>query len=696
MDLKKLFCPDSLAVVGASNKEGKLGYNVLNNLINHGFRGDLYPVNPGADKVQGIKAYGIVGDIGPSVDAAVLIVPAKITPEVVRECFENGIKFVTIEAAGFGEAGEKGKKIKEDLEILLDEYEDCHVLGPNCTGIINVNNGMCQSIGRVGELKPGSVGLIAQAGVYAAGILWGLRRIMDFSIIATVGNKMDIDETDILEYMGQEETIDVIAMYLEDIKRGREFLKTARAVVQEKPVVVLKGARTKEGKAAAVTHTAAIGGPTQIYDTIFEESGIIQAEDNDHLFDIARAFSKQNLPESGRFMIASYSGSQGITATDTLNEEGLGLAELSEDTKDKMDELLPGVIEGYNPADFTFDQSPEKIRNMIEIVSSEDTVGGFLIVLQPERLGEYVDIFGEVDSGGKPILLASTGREFVMDEVIEMEKRGHPLYSTPERAAQVLSEMWRYRNNEVTTPEPERDTTVDGSRVQQIISEVEERGEKLLGLVKTFEVFKAYDIPVSDCYSATSPDEAVEMSKKLDGPVAMKIESPQVSHKSDVGGIRLDVSEEEVESSYRQLIDEVLSRSQGLEEDSIDGVCLQPMFNEGKEVLIGAVYEEILDGHLIKFGLGGKYTEVFGDVSNGISPLDREKASKMIDDTRYIDELLKGQRGEEPYDLQAVVDVLVKLSQLVEDFPEIGEVEANPFLVFGSGGVVLDARLKLK
>lgn len=691
MDLEKLFYPDSLAIVGASDREGKLGYNVLRNLIEHGFEGEIYPVNPKYDTIQGIKAFENVGEIEGEVDAAVSIVPAKITPQAVEDCFEKGIDFVSVQSAGFGERGSKGKEIERELEQLVEDY-DSHILGPNCTGVINVNNGMCQSIGRVGELNPGNVGLIAQAGVYAAGILWGLRKIMDFSIIATIGNKLDIDETHVMKYMGEEETIDVIALYVEDVERGMDFLRTAKEIVPHKPIIVLKGGRTEEGKETATTHTASIGGSREVYDTLFREGGICPAEDNEHMFDLVRAFSKQPLPSTDKFMVITYSGSQGITATDTLIEHGLGLADLSEETEKEIKRIIPEVIEGTNPADLTFDQSPEQVEKIIETAAEDEEVGGFVANLQPEILKSYVDNFEKIDSKGKPVYVSVTGKEFAMDEVIEMEKIGYPVFATPERAAQIASETFTYKIQGTGVSPPE-EFEVNEDKVERIIDEALRDNRRTIGGIRALELFEAYGVPTADHYLAKSREEASEIFKQIEGPVAMKIESKEILHKTDVGGVLLNV-EEDADSAFDKIMKKVLPET-GLEKEQIEGVCIQPMLTEGKETLIGAHYEEILNGHIMRFGLGGQYTEIFKDTSARTVPLTSEKAEAMIEETDYIGKLLKGPRGEKPCDESIIIETLLRISQLVDDFPNISEIETNPFLVWSDGAAVIDARLKI-
>lgn len=691
MSLEKLFYPESLAVIGASNKKGKLGYNVLRNLIDHNYQGKIYPVNPSGGEIQGLKAYRSVSEIGTRIDAAVVIVPAHITPGVVEECFKHGIEFVVVEAAGFGETGHGGKEIETRLKALVEEYGG-HILGPNCTGVINVNNGLCESIGLVGELRPGNIGLVAQAGVYAAGILWGLRKIMDFSLIATIGNKLDMDETDILEFMGQDGTVEVITMYVEDIRDARKFLRVARRITPHKPVILLKGGRTEEGKAKAITHTAAMGGSSRAYDTLFKEAGVIRAADNEHLFDLARAFSKQPLPSTDGAMVITYSGSQGITATDSLNENGMRLARLSDETVTRLRELMPPMVAAINPADLTFDQNPEQVRQIIEVVAGDPDVGGIIANLQPEILGEYVKEMKELRVD-KPVLISVTGREFAMDDVIAMERLGYPVFSTPERAAQVFASMRKFATQQLPDDESVR-FEVDREKVAEIIADARRADEKTIAGMRAIEVLKAYGIPVVESFIARTPEEASKIARSLGVPVAMKIESSKVIHKSDVGGVEINV-ESDHSVAFRRIVENVKAAIPDLNDEDIAGVCIQPMAKKGREILMGAIREKAMKCHVMNFGLGGKYTEVFRDVSSGIAPLSPGTARRMVEETKYISKLLKGQRGEPPSDIEAVVEALLRLSQLVTDFPEIAEIEANPFMVYEEGGAVVDARLAL-
>ncbi len=313
--LGSFFYPDSIAVLGASNSKGKLGWNVFNNLISHDFAGRLYPINPGAAEVQGVKAYGSIAEVIDPVDLAIVLVPAAATPKAVEECCARGIGSIVIESAGFAELGQDGRKAEQEMAACASRY-GARLLGPNCSGIINTHSNMVQSIGAVDELGKGNVGLIAQAGVYAAGMLWGLRHILDFGIVATIGNKLDVNETDVMEVLGGDPNIGVICMYIEDVKSGRRFVDAARAVTSAKPVIAVKSGRTDAGKKAVSSHTASLAGNDEVYGAIFRQSNIIRARDNEEMFAMARGFSKQPLPRKEGVLVISYAGSLGVMATD--------------------------------------------------------------------------------------------------------------------------------------------------------------------------------------------------------------------------------------------------------------------------------------------------------------------------------------------------------------------------------------------
>ncbi len=445
--LERLLYPRSIAVIGASNSVGKLGYNVFKNLISHDYQGNLYPVNSRGGAIQGVKAYKDIADIHEEIDAAIIIVPAKDTPQAIRKCCAKGVKFIINEAAGFSEIGEEGLAIESEIAAAL-KNSGARMLGPNCSGLINTHHNMVQSLGVVGPLRKGNIGVIAQAGVYAAGILWGFSRTLDFGIIATVGNKLDINETDVLECVGSDDNIGVIAMYMEDIKAGRRFIDVAREVTRNKPVIVLKGGRTDIGRKTAASHTASIAGNAAIYNAAFTQSKVIRADSYRDLFNITKAFSKQPLPKGPGTVIVTYTGAMGVTSTDTCYEKGIRLAELSGASIQALAKIVPPYVTAKNPIDLTFDQTPKQVVDVIRTCVKDDDVSGFVIVIQAELTEKYVEHLKNVDLQGKPLLISIPARNFVIGSVVKLERMGFPVYDAPETAVGVLAKMhWFYEHS---------------------------------------------------------------------------------------------------------------------------------------------------------------------------------------------------------------------------------------------------------
>ncbi|MCX7858264.1 MAG: acetate--CoA ligase family protein [Deltaproteobacteria bacterium] len=440
-NLRPFFYPKSIAVIGASNTEGKLGWNVFHNLLTHGYKGRLYPVNPNSKEIQGVKSFSSISDVPEKVDVAVLLVPADQTLQTIDECTRLGIKHFVIESAGFSELGKEGKRIQEELKSRVIK-DGLRIIGPNCSGIINTFSGVCESIGVVGELKKGNIGLIAQAGVYAAGYLWGLRKTIDFGIIATIGNKVDVDETDVLDFLANEKKIKVICMYIEDVKDGKRFINVAKEVSRKKPVIILKTGRTEAGKKAVLSHTASLAGNDTIYEAAFKQAGIIRARDNEHMFALAKAFSKQPFPKRDSVFVVTYAGSLGVAVADAVVLKGLNLYEPKGEIRRELKKILPKFVSGLNPVDFTFDQTPHNVKSALEVVLKTDEVGGFIVILQTEKVREYIDTFKKIDFGGRPVMCVVVSKEFAIDDVIELENTGFPVYSTPEEAVDVLSAMY--------------------------------------------------------------------------------------------------------------------------------------------------------------------------------------------------------------------------------------------------------------
>lgn len=442
-NLHDFFYPQSIAVLGASGVEGKLGYNVFRNLLFHNFQGKLYPINAKGEDVQGVKSYRKITDVPDPVDLAIVIVPAAVAEESIAQCCEKGVKYIVVETAGFAETGEDGKLAQRRIKEII-EKTGARLLGPNCSGTINTHHNMVQSIGLIQEMGKGNIGMIAQAGVYAAGILTGLRHVMDFGIVATIGNKMDISETDILEYLGTDDHIDVVAIYMEDVTSGRRFIDVAKQVTARKPVIVLKSGRTAAGQKAVASHTASLAGNDEINAAAFRQSGIIRARDNEHMFGLIKAFARQPIPKKDSALVVTYTGSLGVAATDTLYTNGMRLGDLEPERKERLLKILPDYVKNLNPVDFSFSMDADQLTQTLQLGIDSDDVGGLIVVLQGEILGTFLEPLKALDYKGKPILTCVACKEFMMEDVIAFEKAGFPVYSTVEAATEALATMYRY------------------------------------------------------------------------------------------------------------------------------------------------------------------------------------------------------------------------------------------------------------
>jgi acyl-CoA synthetase (NDP forming)/GNAT superfamily N-acetyltransferase len=401
---------------------------------------------------MGVRAYKSIRDEPDPVDLAIVIVPAKAAEAAIADCCAKGVRFVVVEAAGFAESGKEGKDAQARIEAVIRKH-GCRVLGPNCSGVINTHHNMVQSIGLLGDLKKGNVGMVAQAGVYAAGILTGLSNVLDFGIVATIGNKMDINETDILEYLSNDNHISVIVMYMEDIRSGKRFVDVASRAAVRKPVIVLKSGRTEAGKKAVSSHTASLAGDDEVNSAAFRQSGVIRARDNEHLFALTRAFSKQPVPKGNGVMVITYTGSLGVAATDMLYLSGMRLAELEPYFQQRLKNALPDYASVGNPIDCSFSMTPGQVKKLIEIGVESNDVQSFIVVLQGEILGSFVDVMKSVNYKEKPAVCVVACKEFMIHDVVRMEQAGFPVYSTAEMAAEALGQMYAYgvrRRNAIT------------------------------------------------------------------------------------------------------------------------------------------------------------------------------------------------------------------------------------------------------
>lgn len=699
--MSSLFNPRSVAVVGASRDPTKVGHTVLKNIINSGYRGKIYPVNPKADEVLGLKCYKSVSEIPDEIDLAIIAIPALSVLEVAEECGKKGVKNLVVISAGFKEIGGEGVDRERELVNIARKY-GMRILGPNCLGFIDMHTPINASFSAVTPRK-GRIAFVSQSGALITAILdWSIKRGIGFSKIVSLGNKADLDEVDFMQIIGEDRDTKVILMYIEAVERGQKFVEVAQQVARKKPIVVLKGGVTEAGARAAMSHTGAMAGGFTAYEAAFRKAGILIANTLNEVFDYAIAFSTQPLPSSKNIAIVTNAGGPGIIATDYSLKMGLRLATFSPDTINKLRAKLPPAAAIYNPVDVLGDARADRYEYAIDTVLSDEGVSGLIVILTPQAMTEPVETAKAIIKlskkyPDKPIVAAFIGGDAVSEAVELLTNEGIPVFDFPERAVLALSGLSRYREYvdflEKAISRQVRFYDVDTARARDIIDTVKKEGRRVLLEVEAKELMRSYGIPTPPTILARNEDEAVEAANKLGYPVVLKISSPQILHKSDVGGVIVGVkSDAEVREAFRTIIERARRYAP---KAVIYGVAINRMIPSGKEVIIGVTRDNVF-GHLIMFGLGGIYTNIFRDVSFRLVPITPDEAMEMIRETKAY-QILRGYRGEPPSDIASIVNVILRINQLVQDFPEIAEIDINPLFVYneGEGSIALDVKVVL-
>jgi acetyl coenzyme A synthetase (ADP forming)-like protein len=690
--LEKMFNPESVAVIGASHVKGKVGRAVLDNLLS-GYEGKVYPINPKSAEIGGLKCYKSVLDVPGPVDLAVIVIPARLVPQAARECGEKGIKYLVIISAGFKESGVEGARLENEVKGIAKEY-GMRVVGPNCLGVLNTHTKCNASFAK--KMPPaGNVSIITQSGALGTAILdWSEATGVGFDSFVSLGNKADLNEVDFMEAWMDEENTKVILAYLEGITDGRRFIEVAREVSKKKPVVVVKSGRTSAGARAVSSHTGSLAGSDAAYDAAFLQSGVLRAETMFEFFDLAGGFAEQPVPSGNRIAIITNAGGPGILATDSCERHGLRLATLSRETTDALKAALPAAASFYNPVDVLGDASADLYRFALETVVKDDGVDGILVLATPQAMTDPVAIAGvagEIKARtDKPILPCFMGG-VVMEEGAEaLKKYGMHNYDDPARAAYTMSMMARFQGISRRVYRPPRRFDVDTDKVRSIIDSSRDQGTTVLGL-EALPVLEAYGIPAIKYKMAASAGDAVSAAREIGYPVVMKIVSPDIIHKSDVGGVKVGIGGDgELKAAYGKMMKDVRL---AMPMSRISGVLIQKMASGGKEVILG-MNRDPQFGPLMMFGLGGIYVEALKDVQFRVAPLNEDDAYGMVYGIK-THPLLEGVRGENPSDIEKLIEVLERLSQLVTDFPEILEMDVNPVKVYekGSGCLALDVRM---
>ncbi len=698
MNFESFFNPKSVAMVGVSHHKGKVGYEILANMVAAGYEGKIFPVNPQADTIEGFKCYPDLQSIGHVPELVVIIVPARVVPEIMRQCAKIKVKSVIIVTAGFKEVGEEGKELEEQI-IRIAKRAGIRIIGPNCLGVIAPANKLNASFG--GELPAeGIVGYVSQSGALLAAILdMANAKGIGFSKLVSVGNKADVDELDVMRAFGDDADTKVIAGYLESITNGNAFVSQAEAISHEKPILLMKPGGTEAGAKAAASHTGSLVGDDTAYECVFERAGIIRCNSLKSQVDYIQAFANQPLPAGTNVAVISNAGGAGIMAADAIERKGLTFAHFSTDTIKQLGTNLPPAASLNNPIDVLCDALADRYEFALSVALDDPNVDIALVLLTPQAMTDPVATAKAVVkiAGRKPgkLILACFLGASKMEEGARILREGKiPCYDSPETAVgtiKVMTDYVRWRSR------PKRIVELFGvnrRKAETIIEKHLRRGTCQIGEVESKGILRAYGFVTPKASVATTSEQAVSIARQLGFPVVLKIWSPQIVHKTDVGGVKLDLqSPDDVIDAFDLMMYRIPKKLPDVE---VLGVLVQEMVKKGIEVILG-MKREPQCGPLMMFGMGGTMVEVLKDVSFYLAPLTAEEALQMLISTKTY-QMLKGVRGQKGVDIGTIAEALQRLSQLATEFPQIQEVDINPYVVGpeGTTPIAVDARMSLE
>jgi acetyl coenzyme A synthetase (ADP forming)-like protein len=697
--LDKFFKPQSVAVIGASREPGKLGYDIIHNLVECGYTQQhvVYPINPKADEILDIKAYPSVLDIPGPVDLGVIVIPAKYVADALRECGKKDIHEVVIITAGFREAGPEGlAREKEVIEIAREH--NIQLIGPNCLGIIDTFTPLNASFA-AGTPPQGPVNFTSQSGALGTAVLdSAMAGRLGFSKFVSLGNKAGLNEIDLFRDWADDPKCNVIMAYIEGVPDGQQFMTASREIGKRKPIVALKSGVTQSGSRAVSSHTGSLAGSEQAYGAAFKQAGIVRANSMEEMFDFSLAFGYQPLLPGDRIAVITNAGGPGILATDAIERYGLKLARLEDETKRVLTEFLPAAASAANPVDVLGDAMADRYEFALDKISKDPNVDGMLIILTPQSMTEIKGtaeaIANLADKIDRPILTSFMGEARSNEGIDVLTKRGIPNYPFPERAAAAFKAMSIYREAKALPLPKIEKFEVDKKAVQAVFDKARAEDRVTIGDFEARDILTAYGFSIPHAELADTADKAVEIANQVGYPVVLKIASPDILHKTDVGGVKVGVSNAQ---EVRDAFDLIVYRAQRYVPNArIWGCVVQQMVPQGLEVLVG-MNRDPQFGPLVTFALGGIYVEILKDATFRIAPFSREEAGQMLGELRAR-ALLDGVRGKPPVDKESIIDTLLRIGQLVTDFPEIVELDINPLIVFeqGQGAVPIDMRLVLK
>jgi len=694
-DLRPFFNPSGVALLGASSHPGKLSYGILRNMLSYGYRGHVYPVNPKAESILGLRCYADIRQVPDPVDLAVIIVPAPAVPDVLEASGERGIRAAIIISGGFKEVGAEGAALERRCLEIARRYQ-MRLIGPNCVGTLDLYSGLNTTFIQ-GVPAKGGIGFISQSGAVGGGVIdfWREKGI-GFANFTSLGNEADLTETDLIEYLADEPNTRVIVAYVESIRDGQRFMQVAREVTRHKPIVMLKAGRTEAGARAVSSHTGSLAGANEAYHAAFLQSGVIEVDSVSQLFEVAMALDTQPLPAGRRVAIITNAGGPAALASDSLANHGLQLAALSPETRQALRQALNPAAQVDNPVDMLGGAEPPDYAFALSQTLSDPEVDAAITILVPQALVNPADVAQSIIASAagkkKPLLTCFMGDYSIVQARQILHEAGIPMYQFPEGIGPVLGALWRYAQWRAQ-PQAEFQPP-SGCNTTLAETWLKRAPHVALGEAESRPVLAAYGLPLIPGAVAHTPEEAVSIANEIGYPVVMKVVSPDILHKSDVGGVRLNVrNAEEVRTAFDDLEKSIRSR---LPQAALEGMLVEAMARPGQEVIVG-MRRDANFGPLMMFGMGGIYVELFRDVAFRIAPLSRQEALAMIDETR-AGKLLRGYRGQTEADVEALVEVILRLGQLALDFRTIQEMEINPLRVLpkGQGALALDCRILLR
>ena len=689
--LQKLFDPASIAIIGASNDSGSVGLSLMKNLVGSGYKGTVYPVNPNRKNVFGIRCYKSILTIPEEIDLAIIAIPAVVVPSVLKQCVKARVKSVIVISSGFGESGKKGQKLEHEISKIV-KGTGIRVLGPNCLGYIRPD--------KKRNALPGKLALISQSGALCSSILdWALKQKVGFKYFISVGAMLDINFADLIEFIEQDKDVESIAIYMETIKDSKKFMDAAIRFSKSKPIIVAKSGRFEESAKAAISHTGSMAGNDAVFDAAFRRAGIVRVEDVQDLLGCSKALASQPLPKGNRLAVITNAGGPGVMATDSIIKNGCKLASLSGKTMEKLDKILPKHWSRNNPIDVLGDAPPERYEAALNIVLKEKNVDGIIVILSPQAISKPTEVAKIVarkaKKSKKTVLGCWMGEDFVEPAREVLRKKGLPSYRTPEKAVRVFKYMDSYRKNIANLYEKPKEikvrTNPSRKKIKAIFEKNLARKNTVLDEIDSKEILEEYGIPVNKTVFAKNVKEAVKQANTLGFPVAIKVVSDEITHKTDANAIALNIaSEKTIPKAFRQIISNAKKASP---KAKIRGVSVQKMVAGNLELILGAKKDSVF-GPIILFGRGGVATELFQDKSIGLPPLNQTLAKNMIRRTKVY-RLLTGYRKKFKIDLLELEQILIAFSQFVLDFPEIEEIDLNPIMVSGGKLFAVDARIVL-